>query len=54
MLEIVEEEMVNAMGNLGVSKLGELDRSYLHPAPAVNPPGPFGAFPLIDLPEWNY
>ena len=53
-LEILEEEIINTMGNLGVANLDQLDPTYLHAAQPVNPPGPFGAFPLIDLPKWSY
>ena len=47
MLEIIETELRVAMKLLGVNRCAELDGSYLQPAPAVGPPGPFSAFPLL-------
>src|SRR3546814_5565065 len=35
MLELLEEEIVESLGLLGVSRLDQLDRSFLHPAPSV-------------------
>ena len=35
------------MGLLGVSRLAELDRSFLHPATPVNAPHVASAFPLL-------
>src|SRR5262249_14953804 len=35
MLELMEDEVQRCLGLLGVTNLGELDRSYLHPAPAT-------------------
>ncbi|TBG96055.1 alpha-hydroxy acid oxidase [Rhizobium leguminosarum] len=49
MLELVEDEMLRSMALLGVSTIGELDRSYLHPAAPVTIPSALSAFPLIDL-----
>ncbi|MDE0539997.1 MAG: alpha-hydroxy acid oxidase [Rhodospirillales bacterium] len=54
MLELIEEEMLNAMANLGASDLGQLSASHLHPANAVRPPGVFSAFPLIDIADPPY
>ncbi|WP_105436097.1 alpha-hydroxy acid oxidase [Neorhizobium tomejilense] len=48
MLELLEDEMLRSMALLGVSAINELDRSYLHPAPAVTTPGALSAFPLMD------
>jgi isopentenyl diphosphate isomerase/L-lactate dehydrogenase-like FMN-dependent dehydrogenase len=48
MLEILEQEMAVAMALLGVTRLAELDRSYLHfGAPAVASPHVHSAFPLL-------
>lgn len=49
MLELIEDEMLRSMALLGVSAVGELDRSYLHPAAPVTIPSALSAFPLIDL-----
>jgi glycolate oxidase len=48
-LEILEEEIRIAMGLLGVTHLGALDRSYLHHAPPVTAAHVTSAFPLLDL-----
>lgn len=49
MLELIEDEMLRSMALLGVSAIGELDRSYLHPAVPITIPSALSAFPLIDL-----
>jgi L-lactate dehydrogenase (cytochrome) len=49
MLELLEDEMLRSMALLGVSAIGELTRSYLHPAAPVAIPSALSAFPLIDL-----
>lgn len=49
MLELMEDEMLRALALLGVSSCSQLDRSYLHPAAAVTPPGALSAFPLLDM-----
>jgi glycolate oxidase len=54
MLEILEDEVIRCLGLLGVTKLSELDRSYLHPAPPVNEPHVFSAFPLLKIQEYRY
>jgi glycolate oxidase len=48
MLEILEEEIVQSLGLLGVQSPGELRRAHLCAAPPVSWPGVFSAFPLID------
>jgi isopentenyl diphosphate isomerase/L-lactate dehydrogenase-like FMN-dependent dehydrogenase len=48
-LEILEEEIRIALGLLGVTHLGALDRSYIHAAPPVTPAHVTSAFPLLDL-----
>lgn len=45
MLDILEDEIIRDMMLLGVTKLSDLDRSYLCPAEAVKPPTAFSAFP---------
>jgi isopentenyl diphosphate isomerase/L-lactate dehydrogenase-like FMN-dependent dehydrogenase len=46
-LELLEEEVRIAMGLLGVTKLSQLDRSYLRPATPVDLPHATSAFPLL-------
>ena len=46
-LELLEEEVRIAMGLLGVTKLSQLDRSYLRPATPVGLPHATSAFPLL-------
>jgi glycolate oxidase len=49
MLEILEDEVHAAMGLLGVSRLEDLDVSYIrHGAPVVSVPSVLSAFPLLD------
>ena len=48
MLEILEVEITVAMKLLGVNGVGELDGSYLQPAPPIAKPGLLSAFPLLD------
>ena len=48
MLEILEDEVRAAMGLLGVTRLGELDPSYVQcGVPAVSAPSALSAFPLL-------
>jgi isopentenyl diphosphate isomerase/L-lactate dehydrogenase-like FMN-dependent dehydrogenase len=48
MLEILEQEVAVAMALTGVTRLAELDRSYLHfGAPSVAAPHVHSAFPLL-------
>jgi glycolate oxidase len=42
------------MGLLGVTKLAELNRSYLHPAPPTQFPHALSAFNLLKLEEYRY
>ncbi|HEU5191083.1 MAG TPA: alpha-hydroxy acid oxidase [Methylomirabilota bacterium] len=46
-LELLEEEVRIAMGLLGVTKLSQLDPSYLRPATPVGLPHATSAFPLL-------
>jgi isopentenyl diphosphate isomerase/L-lactate dehydrogenase-like FMN-dependent dehydrogenase len=50
MLEILEDELTAAMGLLGVTRLGDLDPSYVQPgAPIVTHPSALSAFPLLGV-----
>lgn len=53
-LELLEAEMNECLGLLGVASLGELDRSYLHPAQPVTLPHVHSAFPLLNLDDQGY
>ena len=46
-LELLQDEIRIAMALLGVRRLGELDRSYVHPATPVTLPHATSAFPLL-------
>ena len=54
LLEILEHEVRTCLGLLGVNTWSEFDRSYLHPAPAVEPSRTLGAFPLLTLEEQSF
>jgi isopentenyl diphosphate isomerase/L-lactate dehydrogenase-like FMN-dependent dehydrogenase len=54
MLEIMEDEVVRALGLLGVTSYGKLDRSYLVPAAPANTPHVFSAFPLWEHEAYRY
>lgn len=55
MLEILEEEMMSAMGLTGVTSLKDLNRGYLHMgAPQVAQPHVHSAFPLLSLDDPGY
>jgi glycolate oxidase len=54
MLELLEDEVIRTLGLLGVTSLGQLDKTYLHPATATNPPGVFSAYPLLDIEPYRY
>jgi glycolate oxidase len=53
-LELLQDEMIRAMGLLGVNKLDELDRTYLRSAPPVRQPHVLSAFPYVDAPDDRY
>jgi glycolate oxidase len=53
-LELLEREVSASLALLGVTRWSELDRTYLHPAPPVEPPRTLGAFPLLDLAEGSF
>jgi isopentenyl diphosphate isomerase/L-lactate dehydrogenase-like FMN-dependent dehydrogenase len=50
-LELLEDEVQRSLGQLGVTRWDQLDRSYLHAAAPTNPPDVLSAFPLIRLKE---
>ena len=54
LLEILEQEIRICLGLLGVNSWAKLDRSYLHPAPAVGSGETLGAFPLLTLEEKSF
>jgi isopentenyl diphosphate isomerase/L-lactate dehydrogenase-like FMN-dependent dehydrogenase len=54
MLELLEDEAIRTLGLLGVTSFSQLDRTYLHPATATNPPGVFSAYPLLDIEPYRY
>ena len=51
MLEILEDELHEVMGLAGVTRLADIDRSYLHPATPVTEPHVHSAFPHLRLGE---
>ena len=53
-IELLEEEMREVMGLLGVTSLKQLDRSYLQAAMPTNLPGVHSAFPLLNLEDQGY
>src|SRR5579863_5182398 len=54
MLEIMEDEVIRALGLLGVTSFAKLDRSYLHAAAPANAPHVFSAFPLWEHAPYRY
>ena len=46
-LELLEEEVKICLGLLGVTTFGQLDGSFVRPAPVVTDPGALSAFPLL-------
>jgi len=53
-LELLEEEIVECLGLLGITKIGELNRSHVCKAEPVYPPHAHSAFPLMNLPREDY
>ena len=53
-IELLEEEMKEVMGLLGVTSLKQLDKSYISPATPTNLPGVHSAFPLLNLEDQGY
>ena len=54
LLELLEDEVQRCMGLLGVTKLAELDRSYLHAAAPTSVPHVLSAFPLLKIDDYRY
>jgi glycolate oxidase len=54
LLELLEDEVTRCLGLLGVGKLAELDRSYLHHAEPVTVPDVLSAFPLLEIEDYRY
>jgi isopentenyl diphosphate isomerase/L-lactate dehydrogenase-like FMN-dependent dehydrogenase len=54
MLELMHDEVTRALGLLGLTSFGKLDRSYLHPAAPANAPHVLSAFPLWEVEPYRY
>jgi glycolate oxidase len=54
MLELLEDEVQRCLGLLGVTRLAELDGSYLAPAAPTNLPHVLSAFPLLKIDDYQY
>jgi glycolate oxidase len=54
LLELLEDEVQRSMGLLGVTRMGDLNRSYLHAATPVHPPHVLSAFPLLEVSPYRY
>ena len=54
LLELLEDEVQRCLGLLGVSKLTDLDRSYLYAAAPANAPHVLSAFPLLKIEDYRY
>ena len=54
LLELLEDEVQRSMGLLGVNKLADLNRSFLHAAPPVQLPHVLSAFNLLKLEDYRY
>jgi len=54
LLELLEDEVQRCLGLLGVSKLADLGRSYLHAAAPANAPHVLSAFPLLKIEDYRY
>jgi isopentenyl diphosphate isomerase/L-lactate dehydrogenase-like FMN-dependent dehydrogenase len=53
-IELLEEEMKEAMGLLGVTSLAQLDKSYIARSMPTNLTGVHSAFPLLNLQDEGY
>lgn len=53
-IELLEDEMKEVMGLLGVTSLSQLDRSYITRSMPTNMPGVHSAFPLLNLADEGY
>ena len=54
MLELMEDEVIRALGLLGVTSFGKLDASFLHPAVPTHQPHVFSAFPHLEIAPYRY
>jgi len=54
LLELLEDEVQRTMGLLGVARLADLSRAYLHAAAPANVPHVLSAFPLLKVEDWGY
>lgn len=53
-LELLEEEVTECLGLLGLRSFAGLDRTYLRAVEAVTEPHVHSAFPLLMLPQFQY
>jgi glycolate oxidase len=53
-VELLEEEVAECLGLLGLGSFAGLDRSYVRPVEAVTEPHVHSAFPLLTLPAFKY
>jgi len=53
-LELLEAEIVECLGLLGVANVGALNAKHLCKEEFVYPPDLHSAFPLLRLPQYNY
>ena len=53
-IELLEEEVAECLGLLGLNSFSGLDRRYLRAVEAVTEPHVHSAFPLLTLPEFIY
>ncbi|MBV8914322.1 MAG: alpha-hydroxy-acid oxidizing protein [Acetobacteraceae bacterium] len=53
-IELLEEEVAECLGLLGLSSFAGLNRTHLRPVEAVTTPHVHSAFPLLTLPEFRY
>ncbi len=53
-MELLEEEVAECLGLLGLSSFEGLDRRYLRAVEAVTEPHVHSAFPLLSLPHFTY
>jgi isopentenyl diphosphate isomerase/L-lactate dehydrogenase-like FMN-dependent dehydrogenase len=54
LLELLEDEVQRTMGLLGVARLADLSRAYLHAAAPANVPHVLSAFPLLKIEDHRY
>jgi hypothetical protein len=53
-LQLLESEVTECLGLLGVDRFTALDKTYVHPAHPVVLPHSLSAFPLLHIPEEGY